>query len=189
MKTTTQAPVPQTELEVIYVTAAGKRNLLVQPDGDTLRIGENTHTIPAESVTWNAEKKGRKGPVCIIREGITQAIPIHNLNREGPSPREFDNAAHTDLLRQLNSLARDNQKPATPWPMLIAMGIAVLVLGGGLFAVHGGITDLQHSVHDLQAAQVAAQKSDVTVAKPPAQPSGLIGVPQEQTEPQPPPAG
>ena len=121
-KTATKEKISMMEIEVIGLGPSKPHKVV--PEGNKVRIGEDTYIVEHEDVF-----QGPKGPRALVVKGRARAIPVRgttavpgdlpsdpkeafmigvNMGRRAPEvgSKQLDTVANNNLLEQFNSLAR-----------------------------------------------------------------------------------
>lgn len=158
--------VPKTVINVEYITLGGLKLLKVEPDGDKVRIGQETHFVKKDDI-WS-DKRGKRW--CRIVQGNPQAVPVWVANQSKITATQVDATANNNLLEQFWSIAKGGKTPPINWVIIGALGILALLMVGVAVNQNGSIKSLDGKLTALEAAMgLGADGRPVPACTPTAQ--------------------
>jgi len=151
---------PKSKIEVGVISHGPARTVVVEQDGDTIRVGDDTYNVTHDDIFY-----GRKMPKAVVVKGRARALPVWAEAPGRVTSRQLDTAAHNNLLEQLNNLAKSNTSKLGTIGLYIALAVVGLIVIGATVNVNGNIKDLRQEMALQAATQGHATVSDGVVTQ------------------------
>lgn len=135
----TKTKEPQAAIAVEIISLGPRKVVQAVPEGNKVTIGEDCYEVRHDDVFAGAKGK----PTAIVVKGRGRALTPWSEEPAEVTSRQLDTTAHNNLLDQLNSIAKNNEKKAgASIGVIIGLCALALIVIGGMVHLSGKVGDL-----------------------------------------------